>query len=271
MAALPRKVIPERHGPFGTLVTLLLVIALAWLLARWTWVFVAPPPAAASGAGSGGVDLGAVARLFGAAPPSGAGASSGASSGIRLKGVVAPWRGDEGSAVFNLGGRDIAVSIGGELQPGVTLVAVERDHAVIARAGVRERVDLDVRMAAVPRGSAGQAPGFRLSVSRSGPNDFTFSRNDLESALKDPGQLKFLGRIGVPPGGGVRLDEAPPGSLAARLGLQPGDIIRKVNGQAVSSAGDLARLHQQFSTTSLVQAEVQRGTATLQINYTINP
>jgi S1-C subfamily serine protease len=108
-------------------------------------------------------------------------------------------------------------------------------------------------------------------VSRSGPNDFTFSRNDLESALKDPGQLKFLGRIGVPPGGGVRLDEAPPGSLAARLGLQPGDIIRKVNGQAVSSAGDLARLHQQFSTTSLVQAEVQRGTATLQINYTINP
>jgi S1-C subfamily serine protease len=73
----------------------------------------------------------------------------------------------------------------------------------------------------------------------------------------------------MPAGGGVRLDEAPPGSLASRLGLQPGDIIKKVNGQAVASAGDLARLHQQFSNTSLVQAEVQRGTAIVQLNYTI--
>jgi S1-C subfamily serine protease len=75
----------------------------------------------------------------------------------------------------------------------------------------------------------------------------------------------------MPQGGGVRLDEAPPGSLAARLGLQPGDVIKKVNGQAVASAGDLARLHQQFATTSLVQAEIQRGTATVQLSYNVNP
>jgi general secretion pathway protein C len=217
------------------------------------------------------VDLTAVAKLFGGSASTGGQAASGSSSGIRLKGVVAPSLGDSGSAVFNLGGKDLAVSVGGELQPGVKLVAVERDHAVISRAGVRERIDLDTRMAAVPRAPAGQAAGFRLGVSRSGPTTFAFSRKELDAALKDPGQLNFLGRIGIPPGGGVRLDEAPPGSLAGRLGLQPGDIIRKVNGQPVASAGDLARLHQQFATTSLVQAEVQRGTATVQLSYTINP
>jgi general secretion pathway protein C len=142
---------------------------------------------------------------------------------------------------------------------------------VISRGGIRERVDLDTRMAPVPRSVAGRASGFRLAVSRSGPNSFSFSRKDLEEALKDPTQLAFLGRIGMPQGGGVRLDEAPAGSLASRLGLQPGDIIRKVNGQAVASAGDLARLHQQFATTSNIQAEIQRGTATVRLSYNINP
>jgi general secretion pathway protein C len=217
-----------------------------------------------------GVDLAAVARLFGGQAPAGGAAATGG-SGLRLKGVVAPSPASIGSAVFNAGGKDIAVMLGGEIQPGVKLVEVDSDHAVISRAGVRERIDLERRMAAVPRAVGGRATGFRLPVARSGVNDFRFSRKDLDQALKDPGQLAYLGRIGIPPGGGVRLDEAPPGSLAARLGLQPGDIIRKVNGQTVASTGDLARLYQQFATTSLIQAEVKRGTATVQLNYTISP
>lgn len=268
MAALPAGT-PPATSRFGTLVTVALVLVLAWLLARWTWVFLTPAAAPAPTATSG-VDLAAVARLFGGAAPAGS-ATGGPSSGLRLKGVIAPSPANIGSAVFNAGGKDIAVNLGTELQPGVKLVAVEPDHVVIVRGGARERVDLDTRKAAVPRSATGKSSGFRLPVSSSGTNSFSFSRKDLENALKDPGQLNFLGRIGVPPTGGVRLDEAPPGSLASRLGLKPGDVIRKVNGQAVASAGDLARLHQQFATTSLIQAEVQRGSSSVQINYTINP
>ncbi len=67
------------------------------------------------------------------------------------------------------------------------------------------------------------------------------------------------------------MESAPAGSLANKLGLQPGDIIRKVNGQAVASPGDLARLYTQFNTISLIQAEVQRGSSTLQLSYAIQP
>jgi general secretion pathway protein C len=269
MNSLPREPVPRTATLFGALVTVALVLVLAWLLAKWTWVFVAPAPGFAPASPAAGVDLATVARLFGGIAQPGARQPAASSSGLRLKGVVAPSPADIGAAVFNLGGKDFAVSLGADLQPGVTLVAVERDHAVISRAGVRERVDLDTRMPAVPRAVGGKSTGFRLAVTRNGPNAFTFARRDLEDALKDPSQLNFLGRIGVPPGGGVRLDEAPPGSLASRLGLQPGDIITKINGQAVASAGDLARVHQQFATTSLVQAEVRRGTATIQLNYTV--
>ncbi len=270
MAALPADA-AQPTGRFGTLMTLALVLLLAWLLARWTWVFFAPREATRAASAVAAVDLAAVARLFGAAAPAGVAAPATSSSGLRLKGVVAPSPASIGSAVFNTGGKDIAVNLGAELQPGVKLVAVERDHAVVSRAGVRERIDLETRMAPVPRSVGGKSAGFRLPVTRSGAHAFAFSRNDLENALKDPGQLAYLGRIGIPPGGGVRLDEAPPGSLASRLGLQPGDVIKRVNGQAVASAGDLARLHQQFATISLVQAEIQRGTASVQLHYTINP
>lgn len=270
MAAIPETSSPRATGPFGTLVTAALVLLAAWLAAQWTWHFLAPPRLAAPAPAEGGTDLAAVARLFGGAPPAG-GPAAGPSSGIRLKGVVAPTPASIGSAVFHVGGKDVAVPLGGELQPGVTLAEVGPDHAVLSRAGVRERIDLDTRMAAVPRPVAGRASGFRLNVSRAGANAFDFSRKELEEALRDPGQLAFLGRLGTPSGGGVRLDEAPPGSLASRLGLQPGDIVKRVNGQAVASAGDLARLHQQFATTSAIQAEIQRGSTTVQLSYTIRP
>jgi general secretion pathway protein C len=271
MAALPNDTAAKFPSLFGTVTTAALVLVLAWLLAKWTWVFVVPPAVAPSTRAAAGVDLAAVARIFGGTAPIGPTAAAGSTSGIRLKGVVAPSPADIGSAVFNLGGKDVAVRLGGELSAGVKLVDVGPDHAVISRGGVRERVDLDVRMAAVPRQVGRQPAGFRLAVSRSAANAFSFSRQDLDNALKDPGQLAYLGRIGAPPGGGVRLDEAPPGSLASRLGMQPGDVIKKVNGQAVASAGDLARLYQQFATTSLIQAEIQRGGASLQLSYTINP
>jgi len=139
---------------------------------------------------------------------------------------------------------------------------------------VRERIDLEAPRS-IAAGKAGSAAarnaGFRITVARSGENNFTLSRKELDNALRDPNQLSYLGVIGVPPGGGVRMDAAPDGSLAQKLGLKPGDVIKRVNGQPVLSTGDLARLYQQFATTSLIQAEVQRGPATVQLSYAIQP
>src|SRR5215472_17611079 len=114
-----------------------------------------------------------------------------------------------------------------------------------------------------------RARGFHLNVAREAANRFTFSRHELDEALRDPAQLQYLGQIVMPPGGGVRMEAAPAGSLAAKLGLQPGDVIKKINGQDVAGTGDLARLYQQFATTSVIQAEVQRGNALLQLSYQI--
>ena len=263
---------PERAHPglVGGAVVLGLVLVLAYQLAYWTWVFLSPPKIAAVAAQRADVDLAAIARMFGAAPPS----SVASTSGLRLKGVVAPTPGVAASAIFSAGsGRDIAVYVGREVQPGVKLAEVHPDHVLVSRGGANERIDLEAARsiaAAGPNAGPRQA-GFRLNVARTGANAFSLSRKELDDALRDPNQLNYLGALGTPPGGGVRMEQAPAGSLAAKLGLQPGDIIRKVNGQSVASQGDLARVYTQFNSLSLVQAEVQRGGSTVQLSYSVQP
>jgi general secretion pathway protein C len=249
------------------------VLLLAWQLAYWTWRFAASPAAATRvAAAPRAVDLDLAARLFGGNRAASA-TQPGSLANLKLKGVVAPTPGTTAAAIFaRPGGRDLAVFLGEEAQAGVKLAEVHPDHVIVTRGGVRERIDLESPRSSVSSApSGGRSIGFRLNVARSGPNSFSLSRKELDDALRDPNQLNYLGQIGAPAGGGVRMDAAPAGSLASKLGLQPGDVIRKVNGQVVASPGDLARLYQQFATLSQVQAEVQRGTQTVQISYAIQP
>ena len=264
---------PEPHAPRGpgTILLVALVLLLAWQLAHWTWVLVAPPRVAATNDTVQGVDMAAVARLFGATPPAAGGAPS--TGGLRLKGVVAPTPGIAASAIFSTGsGRDLAVYVEGEVQPGLKLVEVHPQHVVLSRGGVRERLDLETARSATAATTAQPRQGFfKLNVARTGGNAFALSRKELDDTLRDPNQLNYLGAIGTAPGGGVRMEAAPAGSLAQKLGLQPGDVIRKLNGQAVASPGDLARIYTQFNNLSSVQAEIQRGQAIVHLSYAIRP
>lgn len=265
-----RKAKGERF--LGTVIVIALTLALAYQLAHWTWVFFAPGAVATDIEREDPVDLAAVARLFGAEAPDTA--NSSVAGSLKLKGVVAPTPEGPASAIFSTGsGRDISIFIGNEVQPGVKLVEVMPDHVIVTRGGVRGRIDLEKPRSTLAKSQTPGARtiGFRLNVARTGSGNFALSRKELDDALRDPNQLSYLGQIAVPPGGGVRLESAPSGSLAQKLGLQQGDLIKKVNGQAVASPGDLARLYQQFATMSLIQAEVQRGSSTVQLSYSIQP
>jgi S1-C subfamily serine protease len=45
------------------------------------------------------------------------------------------------------------------------------------------------------------------------------------------------------PEGGVRIDATPPGSVASQMHLLPGDVLKAVNNQPVSSPEDFARIY----------------------------
>jgi S1-C subfamily serine protease len=56
---------------------------------------------------------------------------------------------------------------------------------------------------------------------------------------------KIARGLSASPLGGVLVTAVPPGSVTGQLHLQAGDIIVAVNGEAVSSPGDFARLYRE--------------------------
>lgn len=255
--------------------TAILLAALGWQLAWWTWHFIAPSLKTNSFAALTVVapDMALGRQLFGDAGPSTGTVIAGPQTGIRLKGVFAVDGKTLSAAVLSLGGRDQAVKQGQELAAGITLAEVHANFVILSRAGVRERIELDrFDNPATKQAAAGAAPAtqFRLNIASTGTNAYSLSRQELNSVLQDPRQQVFFnGRFGAAPGGGVRVEEAPGGSLLEKLGIKTGDIITGVNGQPVNSQGDLVRLYQQFGTLSSIRAEVRRGGAPVMLSYTI--
>jgi type II secretory pathway component PulC len=45
------------------------------------------------------------------------------------------------------------------------------------------------------------------------------------------------------PVGGIRVEEAPPGSVASEMHLQPGDLLKSVNNETVGAPEDFARIY----------------------------
>lgn len=263
----------DRRGP--QLATVVLLLLLAWLMARAIWLFatprevVVPPGEAPAIDARQAANRIASAHLFGVAGEAGPAETAQVSNlNLKLKGVFAYTRDSPAYAIVNTGQqRDESFRVGEQITPGVALHAVHPTHILIKRAGQVERVNLEERPGAGGAPAARQ-PQFRLNVPQTAPGSFSLSKSELTTSLNDPKQFANLGRLNVSPGGGVIVEEVPPGSLADKLGLQVGDIIKTVNGTAISTPLDLSRLYPQLQ-TGIVRVEGNRGNRQLNLTYSI--
>ena len=216
---------------------------------------------------------------------------------IKLRGVFAGGGTETGFAIVNAGGRDQATRIGGEIVPGVTLESVHAGHVVLRARTVRSSASTSRSAtasqgpsAALPRYAqatppAGAAPSSARAVPRPRRN-----RPALARRLQRPEPYAPVGDVPTEPppapapaprrpsqapapppalgGRGRRAGDpasVPPGSMLERIGLQPGDVVRSVNGEAVTSEADVARVLQQRGMQGSFTAEVQRGGMTVPI------
>jgi general secretion pathway protein C len=229
------------------LLNMLLLLALAALLAHWTWRFAAPGPQQPAGAARAGIDLGAelvslrAARLFGAAQgQSGEPAEPVTSLNFKLRGVFAASGGQPAMAIVNVDGQDQAAATGHELAPGVVLDAVAPDHVILLNRGVRERLDLE-------------AVGRPLALA---DGDIPVSRQEFNQALANPQSLGVRVEVDSGEQPGLVLVSVAGDGIAARLGLRSGDRLRMVNGSPVANAQEFVR---QLSGTAGVQRVTLMG------------
>ena len=246
------------HRAMPAAATLAALLLLCWTLAQGTWRVLQPAsPAVARAGGADLADLRGLGgvQLFGrAAPRSPAAEASVAPSNLNmtLTGVAA--RATGGCALVIVQGQpEAAFCSGEEVSPGVRLDTVERDRIVIVRNGVREAVF----MKDAESGAAGVVVPPPPIVQSVGTDRQLVDRRQLQQQL---GRPEFLNQaLIVPnPDGGFLVRQVQAGSLYEKLGLRPGDVIRNVNGQPLTSMDDVMRLYQQFGTAQRVLVDVQR-------------
>ncbi|MDT3705533.1 MAG: type II secretion system protein N [Thiobacillus sp.] len=233
---MPRKPVFDslRQAPWSglPLLSLFLLVALAALLAHWTWRFAAPRPPSPTVDVSADVKLGEAldalraVQLFGAREGGAHAATERATAlNLKLRGVFAALGGLPALAIVNVDGQDQAVATGQEIQPGVVLDAVAPDHVILLNRGARERLELDEM-------------GRPLALAG---GDIPLTRQEISLALSNPQSLGVQVRSGDGPLAGLVLTQVSGDGLVARLGLQSGDILRMVNGSPVASVQDLAQ------------------------------
>jgi general secretion pathway protein C len=285
-----------------TLATLVLLVLGGFVAARWVAYFAAPSESAAPPARER-PQLGAAAQTLAGAHLFGIAAAGETVSNlnIKLRGVFAGGGTETGFAIVNAGGRDQATRIGGEVVPGVTLEAVHPGHVVLRRAGALERVNLEERVSgkgpsaslpryaqatppaptspsAPPTGAAPPAPQSSTPGARFRRPEPYAPVGDVPTEPASPGPASAPAPAPKPPAPrplqgaasnglsqGLVIQDVPPGSMLERLGLQPGDVVRSVNGEAVTSEADVARVLQQRGMQGSFTAEVQRGGMTVPI------
>jgi general secretion pathway protein C len=263
----------------------------AWLAAGWFVYFTTPPIVPAAPARpvitiAAAAETVAEAHVFGAAPAAGGMAVS--TLNVKLKGVFAGAAGAPGHAIVNTGGRDQSASVGAEISPGVALESVHPRHIVLKRNGVFERVNLEERPllaqaaprpvapapSAAPTPPAPAAPATAAPQGRTEPRPpagpgARFQRPEPYAPVGDvpteppPPATPAPTKPPAPQGNaqGLVVSSVPAGSVLERIGLQPGDVIKSVNGQSVASEADVARVLKDRSPLAPVNAEVVRGGA----------
>jgi len=248
------------HRAMPATATVAALLLLCWTLAQGTWRVLQPAsPAVARAGGADLIDLRGLGgvQLFGRAAPRGPAAETSVAPSnlnMTLTGVAA--RSSGGCALVIVQGQpEAAFCSGEEISPGVRLDTVERDRIVIVRNGVREAVFMkDAESGAAGVALAAPQPPIVQPV---GTDRQLVDRRQLQQQLGKP---EFLNQaLIVPnPDGGFLVRQVQAGSLYEKLGLRPGDVIRSVNGQPLTSMDDVMRLYQQFGTAQRVLVDVQR-------------
>lgn len=116
--------------------------------------------------------------------------------------------------------------------------------------------------AATGRPSARRTPA---SAPRTGPHQ-DIRRRDLDAALSDFHALSRELRLRLVEGG-ARIEALTEGTFFHRLGLRPGDLVRRVDERPITGIGDAAVIYGRIDLARDVTVELDRGGRPLVLRY----
>lgn len=265
----PQQWLDRASRTLPQVLTVVLVIAIAWQLVQLTWLLLdrsdsATPlviaPAAPSGpAASRGPDIQAIAdaHLFGVVEAENTVDPSTAPQtqmNLVLSAVFATSDPAKGMAII---GESVSASnvytVGQAVRPGTTLHAVYSDRVILDRGGKLEALALPTQSLA----------GVQMSRVQPARQQSQFQENLRRIAESNPGAFAEVVRPQPVFANGVQRGyRVYPGrnrQQFARLGLQPGDLVLAINGTALDDPARGMEIFNTMGTSDRVTVTVERN------------
>lgn len=269
--------------------SLVLVIALGYSLARTFWLLAAPgdattwqpPPAPTAGTGTPvatGTDYRkiAAAHLFGRAaaddaPLDGDAAANApdTSLNLQLRGAIAAGDSRFSHAIIaDSGGTEKVYFVNDPLPGGATLQRVEADRVLLRRGGAVEVLRLPKISQGGGGGGVAQAIAAPRPVAQTTQQDVQQMIQDNAATFLDVvrpqpfmpnGQLK-----------GYRVYPGPQRQQFAALGLRPGDLVTEINGVTLNNPAQGMEVFRSLGNASQVTVTVERDGLPQVLNLSMN-
>jgi general secretion pathway protein C len=167
--------------------------------------------------------------------------------------------------LVDLDRNETAVYTLGDVFMGARIHAIERDRVLIDHRGHNEFIDGAPAGQASPQPLAARGAEGVRQVTES---QYVISRKIIDGALSDLSHLATQARI-VPAPNGFRIFAILPDSLYARIGVENGDVIRRINGYDINSPDKALEIYQKLRDASRIQLEIERRGVSLRKSYSI--
>jgi len=170
--------------------------------------------------------------------------------------------------------RTMSLAIGDQIE-GASVLAIERDRVIILNRGQREYIDAHAPSAAPPPPPprATSRADASSDIREVTPNNYEIPRNELEKTLGNLNEMATQARImpafkdGVSQG--FRLYSIRPNSFYQKIGIQNGDIVRRINGFDMDSPEKALELYSKLRDSSRIDIEIERNGNPLKKTYNI--
>ena len=164
----------------------------------------------------------------------------------------------------------------GDKYQGARIYAVEKERVLIDNNGINEYIDNSA--AAPPNIGVSPVPqppqaGGGEGVKQLSENQYVVAKSEINNALTNLSDLATKARI-VPSfkngvANGFKLFSIVPDSLYAKIGIQNGDVIRRINGYEMNSPDKALEIYQKLRDASRIEIELERRGETLRKSYSI--
>jgi general secretion pathway protein C len=169
----------------------------------------------------------------------------------------------------------------GDKYQGARIYGIEKERVLVDNAGVNEYIDnsaaappsLGVTPIPPPAGVAQAQPSSGEGVKQLSENQYVVARAEINNALTNLSDLATKARI-VPSfkngvANGFKLFSIVPDSLYAKIGVQNGDVIRRINGYEMNSPDKALEIYQKLRDASRIEIEIERRGETLRKSYSV--